>query len=745
MTSAVDPTKKQTTQHYAANDQEVTYFAQTNFRGDSRRFGIKLDDRRRHMYMIGKTGMGKSTLLENMIIQDIQNGKGLAVVDPHGDLVEKVINYIPSHRVNDVIYFNPSDMDHPIAFNILEQVSAEYKNLVSNGLVGVFKKIWADSWGPRLEYILINSILALLEHPGSTLLGVTRMLVDPQYRKRVLKSVKDPVVKAFWITEYNNYSEKFRNEAISPIQNKVGQFLSSSLIRNIVGQTKSTINMREIMDSGKILLMNLSKGRIGEENAALLGAMMITKIQLAAMSRVDITEKERRDFFLYVDEFQNFSTEAFAGILSEARKYRLDLIMAHQYIEQLSDEVRAAVFGNVGTLIAFRVGATDAEALEMEFQPTFMQEHCVTLPSFHIYLRLMIDGVASAPFSATTLPPVSGENNNAATVIGISRERYARNRVVVEEKIARWAGVMEDAESGKFVEEDESDSGDLVVSSEISATDTHAPTPAPRPTPALVRIHPDDIPLPPQSQQQGVSSTAPQHDLNHFRSKGISFVRGTPVRSAQASVAPAPAVAATTSAPDITRPPILDATPVAAPKPQEKKSVEIKPVKVEPATTRVATEDVVRKQPSGAVPVVESASKKRKRRRRKKKQGGGVAPNAVVQQPQSTQQQPQRPPRQKDQQPQPQQPASTVRQQPVQQQPKQQSAKDTQPSAQPVQSIPQGSGSKDAQPSPSRPVQRPIPKQPQRPVPSPAQPASQPTSTPASHRHTLQPGQSIKL
>lgn len=768
MTSAVDPTKKQTTEHYAANDQEVTYFAQTNFRGDSRRFGIKLDDRRRHMYMIGKTGMGKSTLLENMIIQDIQNGKGLAVVDPHGDLVEKVINYIPSHRVNDVIYFNPSDMDHPIAFNILEQVSAEYKNLVSNGLVGVFKKIWADSWGPRLEYILINSILALLEHPGSTLLGVTRMLVDSQYRKRVLKSVKDPVVKAFWITEYNNYSEKFRNEAISPIQNKVGQFLSSSLIRNIVGQTKSTINMREIMDSGKILLMNLSKGRIGEENAALLGAMMITKIQLAAMSRVDITEKERRDFFLYVDEFQNFSTEAFAGILSEARKYRLDLIMAHQYIEQLSDEVRAAVFGNVGTLIAFRVGATDAEALEMEFQPTFMQEHCVTLPSFHIYLRLMIDGVASEPFSATTLPPVSGENNNAATVISTSRERYARNRVVVEEKIARWAGVMEDAESGKFIEDDENDSGDTVqtsdsssvVSSETSAADTHAPTPTPRPTPALVRIHPDDIPRPPQPQQQGVSSTAPQHDLNHFRSKGISFVRGTPVRPVKASVAEStPAAASTSQRITPVIPPAVTAVAathkrmvasLAKPVPAVLSNDVAKNAESTPAAPVVFVAPVTQQQPSGAVPAVESASKKRKRRRRKKKQGGDATQQP---QPQSVQQQPQRPPRQKEEQPRSQQPASTVKQQPVQQQPKQQRERRPQPAPQSVQSIPQGSGSKDTaqqrpqntQPSHSRPAQRPIPQQSQRPVPSPAQPASQPTSTPDAHRHTLQPGQSIKL
>ncbi len=436
--------------------EEIMYFAETNFRNENKKFGIKLDDRRRHMYLIGKTGMGKSTVLENMIIQDIRNGKGIAVVDPHGDLVEKVVKFIPSERTNDVIYFNPADMEHPIAFNILESVDLEYKNLVSNGLVGVFKKIWADSWGPRLEYILINAILALLEYPGSTLLGVTRMLVDAKYRKKVVKNVTDPVVKSFWIDEYNNYSEKFRNEAIAPIQNKVGQFLSSSLIRNIVGQPKSTINMRDIMDNRKILLMNLSKGRIGEENSALLGAMMITKIQLAAMSRVDTLEKERKDFYLYVDEFQNFSTESFANILSEARKYRLNLIMAHQYIEQLSDEVRAAVFGNIGTLIAFRVGAIDAEELEKEFQPSFMQEDIVTLPAYHIYLRLMIEGVASEPFSASTLPPIEGETGNRDTVIRVSRERYSNSREDVEEKIRRWSGIVH----GSDKKDDEEERGD---------------------------------------------------------------------------------------------------------------------------------------------------------------------------------------------------------------------------------------------------------------------------------------------
>lgn len=433
---------------YQPDPEEVTVFGLTTYRRQLRRFGIKLDDRRRHMYLIGKTGMGKSTMLENMIISDIRNGKGIALVDPHGDLVEKVVKFIPDNRINDVVYFNPSDADWPMAFNIVESVNPEHKNLIASGLVGVFKKIWADSWGPRLEYILINTILALLDYPGSTLLGVTRLLVDKTYRKKVVSEIRDPVVKSFWVDEYANYSEKFRTEAIAPIQNKVGQFLSSSIIRNIVGQSKSTIDMREVMDSGKILLMNLSKGRIGEENAALLGAMMITKVQLAAMSRVDIPENDRRDFYLYVDEFQNFATDSFANILSEARKYRLNLIMAHQYIEQLGDVVKAAVFGNVGTMVVFRIGSTDAAEFETEFEPIFTPTDILNLPKYHVYMKLMIDGVASDPFSATSLPPVTGETSNLDKILRASRERYAHPRLEVEDKIMRWAGMVDESAAG---------------------------------------------------------------------------------------------------------------------------------------------------------------------------------------------------------------------------------------------------------------------------------------------------------
>jgi len=421
-------------------DNNLTLFAETTFRSQHRKFGIKTDDRRRHMYLIGKTGMGKSTILENMIVEDIRQGKGVAVVDPHGDLAEKVIQYVPAHRINDVIYFNPADVDFPIAFNVVEQVEPHLRHLVASGLIGVFEKLWADSWGPRLEYILRNTILAILDYPDSTLMAVIRMLSDKPFRKKVIEQIQDPVVKAFWVKEFAGYADKFATEAVSPIQNKVGQFLSSSLIRNIVGQVSSSIDLRKVMDEGKILIMNLSKGRIGEDNSELLGSMIITKIQLAAMSRVNIHEEERRDFYLYVDEFQNFATDSFANILSEARKYRLNLIMGHQYVEQLSEKVKAAVFGNVGTLVVFRVGATDADELVKEFAPVFTEEDLVNLPKFNVILKLMIDGVASDPFSARGLPPLTDaeRTGNEQKVIDNCRARYASARSEVEGKIMRW-------------------------------------------------------------------------------------------------------------------------------------------------------------------------------------------------------------------------------------------------------------------------------------------------------------------
>lgn len=444
----------------SADDNLITVFAKTNFRNKDVPFGIKTDDRRRHMYLIGKTGMGKTTLMENMAIQDIRNGHGIAFLDPHGDSVQRILNCIPSHRINDVIYFNPADLEYPIAFNILETVDPKYKHLVASGLMGVFTKIWANLWSARMEYILNNTILALLDSPGNTLLGISRMYVDKKYRKRIVDNIKDPMVKTFWTDEFANYNEKYRNEAIAPIQNKVGQFLSSGIIRNIVGQPKSTIDLREIMDQRKILVMDLSKGRVGEDNSALLGAMIVTKLQLAALSRADMPESERQDFYLYVDEFQNFATDSFATILSEARKYRLSLIIGHQYIGQLVHEkntkVKDAILGNVGTLVVFRVGAEDAETLVKEFEPVFTEIDMVNLPKYHIILKLMINGVASEPFSAVTLPP-SPEfyTGNAEKVIRVSRERYANPVSSVEEKISRWMGAEFHQETALYIGKEE--------------------------------------------------------------------------------------------------------------------------------------------------------------------------------------------------------------------------------------------------------------------------------------------------
>jgi len=418
-------------------NNEVVLFAKTNFRNQQVKFGIKTDDRRRHLYVIGKTGMGKTNMLENMVIADIKAGRGVAVVDPHGEFAEKILDFVPENRIDDVIYFNPADLEYPIAFNPLEQVDLEHRHLVASGIMGVFKKIWPDVWSARMEYILNNSLLALLEYPSSTLLGIMRMLVEKDFRQKITEHLQDPVIKAFWLNEFARYTQRLEVEAVAAIQNKVGQFVSNPLIRNIIGQTYSTIDMRKIMDEGKILIINIAKGRIGEDSSALLGAMIITKLQLAAMSRVDIPMEKRRDFYLYVDEFQNFSTESFANILSEARKYRLSLILAHQYIEQLDEKVRAAIFGNVGTIACFRIGAEDAELLEKEFMPDFNANDLVNLTKYNIYVKLMIDGVASKPFSAETIEPAKPSHESFRDVIiENSRSRYSTSRQTVEQKIA---------------------------------------------------------------------------------------------------------------------------------------------------------------------------------------------------------------------------------------------------------------------------------------------------------------------
>ncbi len=428
-------------------NKEITYLGITTYRDKNQLFGIKRKDRRQHVYLLGKSGTGKSVLMFNMIIQNIQNGDGVCMVDPHGENVEAILSAIPPHRMKDVVYFNPADADYHIGFNVLELIDPQYKHLVASGLMGIFTKIWANAWSARMEYILNNAILALLDTPGTTLLGIPRMLVDKDYRQKIISNLKDPVIKAFWVHEYEAWQDKFRNEAIAPIQNKVGQFLSTSIIRNVVGQSKSTINIFDMMNERKIFLVNVSKGRIGEDNSGLLGGMIITKIQLAAMERVRIPEESRTDFYLYVDEFQNFVTDAFAGILSEARKYRLNLTVAHQYTAQLisdkSSAVRDAVFGNVGTMIVFRTGADDAEFLEKEFDPEFTPQDIVNLPNYKAYLKLMIDGVTSRPFSAKTLPPLvkSGNKEIEEEVIKSSRILYCRPREVVEREINDWSGM----------------------------------------------------------------------------------------------------------------------------------------------------------------------------------------------------------------------------------------------------------------------------------------------------------------
>lgn len=418
---------------------KITFFAQTDARGQRVRFGIKAKDRQRHMYVIGKTGMGKSTLLENMAVQDIQNGEGMAFIDPHGSAAETLLSYIPEHRINDVVYFAPFDTEYPISFNIMEDVGEDKRHLVVSGLMSVFKKIWIDAWSARMEYILSNTLLALLEYPGSTLLGVNRMLSDKDYRKLVVDNVKDPGVRAFWVDEFAKYNERYMQEAGDAIKNKIGQFTGNPIIRNIIGQPKSSFDIRQMMDEKKIIIMNLSKGLIGESNANLLGSMLTTRIYLAAMSRADLSPEKMREtpnFYFYVDEFQSFANATFANILSEARKYHLNLTIAHQYIEQMEEEVRDAVFGNVGTIVAFRVGPFDAEVLETIFTPQFLATDIVNLGFAQVYLTLMIDGIGSQPFSAVTLPPITPPPVVFKDMaISESRRKFTRPRAEVEVEI----------------------------------------------------------------------------------------------------------------------------------------------------------------------------------------------------------------------------------------------------------------------------------------------------------------------
>ncbi|MHB1456755.1 MAG: type IV secretory system conjugative DNA transfer family protein [Armatimonadota bacterium] len=407
-------------------------FAVTDYRDVRRAFGIKEKDRSSHMYIIGKTGTGKSTLIKNMVTSDIEKGNGLALIDPHGDLTEEILHFVPEERMEDVIVFNPGDIEYPVAFNPLGKTRPEFRGLVASGLISTFRKIWPDFWGPRLEHILRFSLLTLLECPESTLLDIPRLLTDKGFRKVILTNVTDQRVREFWLSEFDKYTERLRSEAIAPILNKTGQFASSIVLRNIIGQRRSTFKLRKVMDEGKILIVNLSKGKIGEDNCSLLGALIVTNIMLAALSRASLPEDGRRPFYLYVDEVHNFLTQSFADILSECRKYGLNLILAHQYIEQLDEQVRSAIFGNVGTMISFRVGVPDATYLAQEFHPLFNETDLIGLPNHRIYLKLMIDGMTSQPFSASTLPPRKRDKSIKMEIIEFSRAKYGKPRHQVE-------------------------------------------------------------------------------------------------------------------------------------------------------------------------------------------------------------------------------------------------------------------------------------------------------------------------
>lgn len=408
-----------------AERNNLNLFGRTEFKNQEQIFGIKKVDRRRHMYVIGKSGTGKSTLLANMIINDLKHNEGLAVVDPHGDLIETVLNYIPRHRINDVIIFDPADPHAVVKMNLFEGGSLVHRELIASGIVAIFQKMYANSWGPRLEYILRNALLTLLSK-NAKLEDVLRILTDAKYRERVVAELDDQVLKNFWEAEFNTMQERLRTEAVSPILNKVGQFVTSPLIRNVVNTNTSSFDIEEVMNQGKILLVNVSQGKLGEDNMALLGAMIITKIQLAAMNRVYMNEADRRDFYLYIDEFQNFATTSFIKILSEARKYRLNLILANQYMAQIPEEVKAAIFGNAGSMMSFILGAGDAEYMQKEFGGKYTQEDLVSLGRYKIVTKLMIDGQVSHPFPADTLALAASSNQNRQKVLTVSRERYAK-------------------------------------------------------------------------------------------------------------------------------------------------------------------------------------------------------------------------------------------------------------------------------------------------------------------------------
>lgn len=406
--------------------------------GDSHPFGISPADSRQHVYVIGKTGSGKTTLLRNLIVQHIALGHGVGIIDPHGDLAEELLHHIPPKRADHLCYFNPGDLEFPIGLNLLANVVPDDRHLVASGVVSAFKGIWRDSWGPRLEYILYNAVAALLDCPNTSLLGVNRMLTDEKYRAGIILQIKDPFIRSFWAEEYAGYDPRFQREAIAPIQNKLGQFLLNPVVRNILGQIRNKVSVPFIMDNERLFIANLSKGQLGHDKANLLGSLLTTQFQLGAMARANRPETERRDFYLFIDEFHNFSTDAFASILAEARKYRLCLTLSHQYVDQLSLPVRQAVFGNVGTLIAFRIGHADAEVMEKEFGMTFPASALADLDRYEVVVKLLEDGTNREPFRANMLPPIEHRVGRKDKLIARSRERFAVPRASVEDNLNEW-------------------------------------------------------------------------------------------------------------------------------------------------------------------------------------------------------------------------------------------------------------------------------------------------------------------
>lgn len=484
----------------SANDENISAFGLTNFRGINHQFGMLRYDRSRHVYIIGQTGAGKSGLLELFALSDIFHGQGYAIIDPHGDFAVDNMRFIPGSRMQDVVYFNPADTAYPLGFNPLEVTNPNQKTNISSEVIGVLKRMFGDSWGPRLEYILRYTILALLDRPTTTMLDITRMLTDKKFRKETLTYCTDTVVLQFWNVEFASWTDKFQSEAIAPVLNKVGAFTANPVIRNIIGQPKSTFNIREIMDEGKILIVNLSKGLIGEDNASILGAFMVTKIQLAAMSRSDIPDiKDRRPFFLYVDEFQNFATDSFATILSEARKYGLNLTVANQYISQMSDTVRDAVFGNVGSMISFRVSADDAPILAKQFEPQFEPNDLLQMHNRHFIINMVINGEKAPAFSATTLTLPPAQVDNTGRIIEHTRRYYSRSRADIEQEISQAISPPQQQQQPKPQSQSSTKQWPINAQTNVITPDTTRPKATPRPaeeqgsqpTPPITPVDPD--------------------------------------------------------------------------------------------------------------------------------------------------------------------------------------------------------------------------------------------------------------